>query len=393
MFHFGSRGGAPLYGAILDIGSGSIGIAIVESNPARALPTIIYTNRIPMRAGVDGDARRAREAVLSATLTLSQDGLTALRSYNKHAKIGRMLATCGSPWSYTVARTVSYEDDEPFKVTKTLLHDLAESAEGEILSQVRSNTSAAHFEVVERATLDIAVNDYVVQDPTHQTGTVCSLSHMVGLIPADLRAGLNEVQEKLFPGITLTIHTYLLANYCVLRDLYPKTPAFTIIDVASETTEIGIVENNLLVENTHIEAGTSSFVRSVAETTGSPESDVESIIAGAGKNHRIDQDELQSEARAYIETVSTSLTTASEHRSLPHELVVTARPPYTKFFKDMLNEAFQTAAGTEPHVITLEHSLLHEVIPGVIPDTHLALDARFFHKLHGCGELADGETV
>ena len=152
MFHFGSRQGSPAYGVILDSGSGSIGAAIVESNPDRTLPTLIYGTQTSLRISTEAhDVRRVREALLSTALTLSQEGLTALRKHNSHAKITRILVTCGSPWSYTIARSVSYENDEPFKITKSLIHDLAESAEEEIRAHTQEPAPLSQdFTVVER---------------------------------------------------------------------------------------------------------------------------------------------------------------------------------------------------------------------------------------------------
>jgi len=386
----------PVYGVLFDIGSGSVGAAIVESHPDRALPTLIYSTRSILRVSTEKqDVRRVREALLGASLTLSQEGQTALRTHNAKAKISRMLVTCGSPWAYTLARSVSYENDEPFKITKSLLHDLAESAEDEILTQVRKDAEKAHdaFEVVERATMDIAINDYVVANPIHKMGTVCSLSHMVGLVPSEIIAALNDVHSKLFPTAELKVHTYLLGLYCVLRDLYPQTRAFSIIDVTGEATEFGIVENNLLVENTCVPYGSNTFIRGVMKETGSPASDIETMIAAEGSSHLTERPELVREAAAYTQEIAKALDTLLLHRTLPRDTAITVRHPYGQLFGDMLRNALSTATKTEPRMLDLEHTLLHEVVPGLVPDTHIALIARFFHKLHGCGELDASTTV
>ena len=389
MFHFGSRQGSPAYGVILDIGSGSIGAAIVESNPDRTLPTLIYGTQTSLRISTEAhDVRRVREALLSTALTLSQEGLTALRKHNSHAKITRILVTCGSPWSYTIARSVSYENDEPFKITKSLIHDLAESAEEEIRAHIQETAPLSQdFTVVERATTDVAINDYVVNEPIGKTGTICSLSHMIGLVPKELLEGLREVKEKLFPEAELAVHTYLLATYCVLRDLYPHTHAFTIIDVSGEATEFGIVENNLLSENKSLAYGSNTFIRGVMEETGSPASDIETLIATEGKNHITERAELEKQAKAYIEAVTGSIQTLTEHRALPRDTIITAHHPYEQLFKDMIRLALLEAQKTEPNVLAIEQNLIHEVLPHGTYSTHLALSARFFHKLHSCGEL------
>jgi hypothetical protein len=395
MFRFGSRGDSSVYGVVFDIGSGSVGAAIVESNPERSLPTLIYSTRSSLRLSDEAqDARRVREALLAASLTLSQEGQSALRKHDSHGRITRMLVTCSSPWSHTLARSISYENDEPFKITKTLIHDLAESAEQEILSQLRAQNSRVgeSFEVVERATMDIAINDYVILNPIHKTGISCSLAHMVGLVPTEIVSALHEVQSKLFPSAELKIHTYLLGLYCVLRDLYPGTHAFSIIDVTSEATELGIVEGGLLVENISIPFGTNTFLRGIMKETGSPASDIETMIAAERNGHLVDRDELKGQIAAYAESLRTAIDTLTARRALPRDTALTTRHPYEQLFGDMVRNAI-LAGGIEPHMLDLEHTLLHEVVPGLTPDTHIALIARFFHKLHGCGELTDAAAV
>lgn len=390
MFHFGSRGNMPIYGVLFDIGSGSVGAAIVESHPERTLPTLIYSTRSSLRVSTEEqDVRRVREALLAASLTLSQEGQAALRAHNTKAKISRMLVTCGSPWAYTLARNVSYENDESFKVTKSLLHDLAESAEEEILTYIRKDNQKAHeaLEVVERATMDIAINDYVITNPLHKTGTTCSLSHMVGLVPQEIITALNEVHSKLFPTTELKVHTYLLSLYCVLRDLYPDTHAFSIIDVTGEATEFGIVENNLLIENTCVPYGSNTFTRGIMKETGSPASDIETMIAAEGSSHLMERPELMAEAAHSTKEITKAFDTLLLHRTLPRDTAITVRYPYGQLFGDMLRNTLSAATKTKPRMLDLEHTLLHEVVPGLVPDTHIALIARFFHKLHGCGEL------
>ena len=389
MFHFGSRQGSPAYGVILDIGSGSIGAAIVESNPEQTLPTLIYRNQTSLRISAEAhDIRRVREALLATALTLSQEGLAALRNHNPRAKITRILVTCGSPWSYTIARNVSYENDEPFKVTKNLIHDLAETAEEEICTHIQESAPfSGDFTVVERATTDVAINDYVVNEPVGKTGTICSLSHMIGLVPKELLEALREVKDKLFPEAELAVHTYLLATYCVLRDLYPHTHAFTIIDVSGEATEFGVVENNLLSENKSLSQGSSTFIRGVMDETGSPASDIETLIATEGKNHITERAELEKQVKSYVASVMESVQALTEHRALPRDTIITAHHPYEQLFKDMIRLALLEANKVEPNILAVEQNLLHEVLPHGTYSTHIALSARFFHKLHSCGEL------
>ncbi len=389
-FHSGNTGSS--YGAIIDIASGTIGIGIVASRKGDPLPHLIYSHRASMRisehTGEEENLRRIREVLLSACLLLSQEGNTALRAYDRRARITKLFVTCSSPWSYTIARNVHYESDEPFEVTPSIINDLVQSAEAEMVSHVQeiSKTREGGFEIVESATVDIHINDYPVHSPLRQKGVSLELSHIAGLIPTEILEALHEVQDKLFPNTELRTHTYMLIMYCVLRDLFPRLSSSCIIDVTGEATEFGIVENNLLIENTFVGVGSSSFVRSIMETTKKPVTDIHSIIQEFDDTDKAFPNELKENTQAYIDAVITAIDNITTRRIFPTNVIFTTHKPYEKMFKRMITVAVKKATGKDINIITVSPEVIDAIATGEEHDVYLALGARFFHKLHGCAE-------
>lgn len=394
MFLFGSSKNVTTYGVLIDIASGTVGVAIVESVPDNKTPTIVYAHRVTMRiskteVGKEEHLRRIRETLFSAVLTLSQEGLQKLSTYNARAKISHLYVSCSSPWSYTIARNVQYENDEPFKITQSIIDDLIQSAENEILEhlQTKSAISENGFEVVERATIDVTINDYPVHKPLHLKGTTLGLSHIAGVIPKEIIESVNEVQNKLFPDTEIRAHTYMLIMYCVMRDIFPSFRSLCIVDVTAEAMEFGVVENNLLIENTFISFGSSSFVRELMETSSKPANDILTIL------REIDNDTFEADAKmkaliqTYTKHVETALHDILTRRSLPSDFILTAQNPYEKLFAQILKSALTKVKSAEVRVIIIDESIMTEISTSAYPDVYLALAARFFHKLHGCGEM------
>ena len=69
---------APLYAGLMDIGSGTISIAIAESSKEKPFPRIIYTANIPLRFKAEKetapDLTVVTESIFSASKTLINDG-------------------------------------------------------------------------------------------------------------------------------------------------------------------------------------------------------------------------------------------------------------------------------------------------------------------------------
>ncbi len=396
MFGLRHENSGPVYGALVDISSGSVGVAIVASFFENKLPILLYTHRTMLRItkhelSKDDGLRKVQEALLSASLILSQDGTSALKQHDEKARISKLYVTCSSPWAFTIARSAHLTEETEFKVTQSVISDLIHSAEEEILQHLEKEAlmSEKGFEVVEQATVDITINDYPVKDPINLKGKSLGLSHIAGLIPKEIIDSITEVQNKIFPSTTLRSHTYMLVMYCVMRELFPRSHSLCIIDITGEATEFGLVENNLLIENSYVPYGSNTFIRDMMSKTNKPESDISTSIHSFGDTTDLIPATFTDEASVFESHIVASLTSILERRSVPVDVIITVHRPYEHFFKHIIETAFTKAVGKTPNVITLEPAIIDEISHGAGDDVYLALGARFFHKLHGCGELND----
>jgi len=390
MFRHKNKG--VVYNALIDIGSGTVGVGIMESKKDADLPKLIYAHRSTMRvtehkSSLDIDFRRVHEALISTALLLSQEGYKVLRERSSHARISNLYVTCSSPWAYTLVRNVRYENEKPFKITQSILDDLIETAESSILEHLKEDKgqNIDSFEVIERTTVDITVNDYHIVNPINADGTIVALSHVAGVIPKEIIHSIQEVQHKLFPEIELKLHTSILAMYCVVREIFPRLTNYAIFDVTGEVTECAIVENNSFVENTYISSGSISFVRELMQKTGRPLGDIQTNLSAYEEGDGV-PDEFVENIKMYEEKVKEMIVRTLKQRIFPSHIIVTAHRPYTDFFARIIKNAIENTITDEPTLFFIEPSLIDSVLEGTGEDAYLALYARFFHKVHSCGE-------
>lgn len=392
MFGISHNDSDTTYGALIDIGSGTIGVAFVVSKKSEPLPHLIYTNRMNMRleSSIDGriNLRRVREQLLTICLTLTKEGQVALGQHDPKAKITELYITCSSPWAFTLARNVHYESEHPFEITQSILHDLVHSAEEEILSHVRNDQSqkSSDFEVVESATVDIKVNDYLVKNPLELEGVSLELSHIIGLVPTDILNAVRDIQDKLFPESKIRAHTYMLVMYCVLRDLFPKMDSLCVIDITAEATEFGIIENGLLIENSFIPYGSNTLVRNIATLTKRPLGDIQSQCVIYAENPKAIPQNVEPVLNEYSKYFEEQIQDIMTRRQVHHDIIITAHQPYQNLFTPLLQRSFKHLLGKDVRIITIRPDLITEVTEGTTSDVYLALSARFFHKLQACGE-------
>lgn len=396
MFLFGNDDDAVSYGVLIDVSSGSVGIAIAESNPESPAPTILYSERISMRITKHGaeeseNIRRIKETLFSASLTLSQDGIKALHEHNPKARLSKMYVTCSTPWSYTTARNVYYEEDGNFRVTDEIIDDLVKGAESEMLSEA---TDADHikgdvFEIVERATVDYAINDYAIENPRKLSGKTFGLTHIGGLVPSEIFDSIEEIHTKFFPQTELKVHTYMFAMYCVLRDLFPTYPSLLIIDVTAETTEYALVEDSILTENTFTASGSSSFIRDTMTETGQPASDIQSLMSTESGTTHLDSSKIAQSINAYKKQISEMILKLQEKKIVPNTIVVTSQMPYEYFFASTILDCLEAFFENKPKVLDLKQEIQKISSFGSEIDVYLMILTQFFHKSHKCGEPSE----
>jgi hypothetical protein len=389
MHLFGDKTAKPMYGALVDIGSDSVGIGIV-SYEENAAPVLVYAHRISLRILKNKPSRaehirRVCEGFFSASLILAQEGIPVLQKHSSRARISKLYITCSSPWSYTIVENVEYKNEETFRVTPAIIKDLVETAEEEIFTKLREviQVQKDDFDVVERITTDISVNDYSIRNYLNKKGNLLSLTHIAGLVPNEIIKSIYEVQDKLFPDTELRVHTSMLAMFCVARDVFPNTPSFCIIDVTGEATEFGFVENAIFAENTYIPYGSHTIIRDVMESTGKPAADIVSNLRAYEEGSGLAPAEFTDEITSYEAQVVQALEQVMQKRILPNHLVITTHNHHQRFFADLIAKAYKKVTGRNPSQLSLKLDALREGVPGVAEDDrYLALYGRFFHKLH-----------
>ncbi len=396
MFGFGSASKRPQYGIIIDISSGSVGIAIVESDKAKPIPRVIFSHRMNMRIGktntMPGERmRQMRETLFSASLLLSRDGLAALSAHNSRAKISKIFLVCSSPWAHTISRNVSYEGETDFKVGTELITDLESSAETGLEKDIDDPSLAfsADFQVVERATVDVRVNGYSVQDPLDLTGKTLSLSHVTGFILKDIIAAVEEVRDKILTNTEIQAHSAMLVSYCVFRDLFPKTSDLTLINVTGESTEIGIIEHGVLLETHSVLYGSNTLIREITGNTDQTPEYIATMLRtySEEKLSNESRDVIDTHAKMYDVELVKLFETVHARRNIPKTIIVSAEPSVEHFVLGRILKMLGQVTGQESDVLHIKDEVLDHIVEDENADKRLAIQARFFHKLHSCGEI------
>ncbi|MFT5037195.1 MAG: hypothetical protein ACI9VM_000772 [Candidatus Azotimanducaceae bacterium] len=394
MFELRKHGPDGRYGAIFDIGSGSVGVAIVASDPTQKHPEIIWSHRERMifrDAGSANDrTKHITTALVNTMLMLGSKGLMVLQTHEKGASIDLMQVAISAPWSYTITKSVSYTNNGAFVITKQLIKELTNAAQKQALEAINENdiVEKLGLKIITRATIDFSANNYPARDAFGQKAKSVSISHVSAISQNRLLEAITESKEKVIPGAVVERYSFMLMFYCVLRELVPDTSEVCLIDITFEATEIGIVRDGVLKYATHAPFGTYTIARDIAALCDIPKEEALAYILGntaLSKTLSADKKaKLQSILTNYEEKITALFKRTGDSLSVPRPLFIHSDMRTEFFYADTIKRAAIEATKGE-HGVHLVSSKLFENTQ--TNDTALLLSAYFFHKMHACDDF------
>ena len=392
------------YGVVIDIGSGSVLTAIVASMSGAEQPTVVWAHRerAPLKhiEALSESAKGIITALVSASLKLDGEGRNALRAAYPRAAITSVAIAISAPWCYTVSKTISYAQDEPFEVTKELLSELIDTAERQVAEDLRTHAAAADLGLtaVTRATMDVLTNGYRVANPEKASAQSLLISQATVVGQKYVIDAIEEMHDKLFPKAMKQQLSYMLLLYCTARQLLPNADDVCLVDITYEATEMGILRDGCLQYSTHTAFGLYSLVREIATITGEPLPHVLTQLRGQDPQFFLQaltdtvRTEVDSVLNAYIEKVAGLFHETGDTLSIPKKILLHIDHSIEPFFAPLIEQAAKRATKID-HIVT-STALEIGVGKGSVEfqsgaesyqnDTALSLMAKFFHKPEHC---------
>lgn len=265
-----SKSSGVRYGVVVDVGSGSVLASIIESNKIKTYPKVIWSRReyIPSRQidSLNRTAKNIMTALISVLMSLDSEGRKSLREINPKAKISELQFTIAAPWSYTVTKNISYNNEKEFDVDRDILSELLKTAEKKVFEELKENEKIHKLGLVlvSRITADVVANGYSIEATGTQKAKTLKLVELNAITQEVIVEEIKEVQNKMFQGTKLQQYSFMMAFYYTILDLYPEVTEFCLVDVTYEATEIGVVRDGVLQYCTHIPHGIISLAREIS---------------------------------------------------------------------------------------------------------------------------------
>ena len=386
LFKRGRRSSKLRFGAIIDIGSGSVGVAIVLSESGKKNPEIVwsYRERMPVRRqNTKESEKRLISTLLNVLMILGKDGIKNLQAVGGTREIKQVAVNISAPWSYTVTRTIHMRAERPFRVTRELLDELIEKSSDQAKSHISEKllSDKLDLSVINNTTVKVTENGYVVNEPYRDDINKLSVSQLIGMTTSSLEKTIIETVEKILPSVNLEIDTFAYTYYQALSRLSPKTNEACLIDITAEATEIGIIRRGILEVSSHVPYGSYTLANSISTSLKiTPEEALSYLRTTDGESAKLLSGEEQQKVNEVIAEYEAALVELFQRTgdalSLPRTIFMHTDHHTEKFFSDRITNSAHSSTNID-HSIHLVTSKFFSPTNEV--DSALLLSAYVFH--------------
>lgn len=387
------------YGVVIDIGSGSVLAAIVKSDKNNTYPDIVWAKReyTPLRNAntLNRSAKSIMTSLVNVLMALDSEGRKFLREQTPSAKITTMQVTVAAPWSYTVAKTISYNNEEEFVVNHNFLEELLRMARQKVLEDLKENEKIHQLglSIMSRITADVLVNGYSVRVTGKQKTNAIKVVELTSIAHESIVSEITELQEKMFLNTDLHQYSFMMSFFYTILDFYPDVAECCLVDVTYEATEIGIIREGILQYCTHTPYGAISLAREISSILSVTmdeahnylsESDFDIILEKYSDRQKKDIEQL---FLAYQKRLIELFHETGDKLSIPKIIFLHCDLLRTSFFKKQILLAVKEVTGSSHVVYNVTSDILTKHYPQVIQDeiknskkdTAMLISAQFFH--------------
>lgn len=249
--------------AIFDIGSGSVGGALVHIPlSSDGVPIIKKSVRTEIKFRDGKDINSDFSSFLDEMISALNE--TANSIYNKKAGApSEIVCVFASPWYLSETRVIKMSQDKPFMFTKRLAGELIQKEISSLTESYKTKygTLDSAPEMIEQHTMDVALNGYSVNEPLGKKCDFLEMNMIISLAPKLCIDKIHETLSKTFHHINVTFSSFTVDSFLAIRHKYIAPDSYLLLDISAEITDVGIVTKGVLKAVLSFPFGKNTFFK------------------------------------------------------------------------------------------------------------------------------------
>lgn len=327
--------------AIFDIGSGSVGGALVRVPlDGKSLPTIIKSTRTDIVTRKELDFNLFLKDMILAL------GFASKALYQ--SKLGapdEIVCVLASPWYISETRLIRMSKEHSFIFSKKIIDELAkkEITSLDILYKGKYGDTESAPEVIEHPILGISLNGYQVDDPIGKKTRSIEMDMVISLSPNLCLDQIKEILSKTFHNTPVSFSSFMMSSYVAVRDRYMNHESYLLLDIGGEVTDVAIISKGILRESLSFPYGKKSLLRDISNKLKIELRDAKEIFSLFNKGVISTKESakissvLSEVEKSWGQSFRESINTLPRILTLPNVMFLTIDPEVKDWFMKVIN--------------------------------------------------------
>lgn len=382
---------------IFDVGSASVGGALVAASDEGKKARIVYDTRIPITFQEDIKYDRLLAEMLSTlksvATNIEQDGIKKISNEIDAKDIKNVFCVFASPWYVSDINVIKFQKDKPFRISLEFISEIIKNADKEFKKQFDNKKVSP--KLIEKNILQILLNGYNTSNPHGKKASRIDMTLFRSMISGEVEKETRGLLEKTFSASDISFHTFSLASFSAVRDIFSTEKNFLLMDIGGEVTDIAIIRDDTLVKTTSFGIGRNALIRESAKLLKTIPEESHSLLRLLFEGKSIGKESVKMEKallatkEQWLSSFRKVLADFSDGLSLPKTIFLTVDTDVSKWFIDIIkNDEFSA------HTLVAKPFTVVELSPRILGkhceapqkrnsgcDPFLALEALFFHKI------------
>lgn len=372
--------------AIFDIGSGSVGGAIVRIPvEGEGKPSILKS----VRTEIDYNKYKLKSNLFTKNMLKTLNS-TANSLYNsKGGAPDEIVCVVASPWYSSETRIVRMKKETPFIFTEKIAEELLKKEITNIKADYKKKNKTLYneLEIMEQHIMNVSLNGYKVEEPLGMKTMSVEMNMFVSSSQKFFLDKIKKVISNSFHHTPISFSSFIIASYFAVRDKYVSPDSYLLIDVGGEMTEVGIVSKGILKASLSFPFGRRTFFKYMYTKLDIELRDAQELFDLYNNGHlsalkRKKVEELfKSIEGSWGESLRQSIAGLPHVLALPSTIFLTADSDMVQWFTEVINNEKFIQSMTIQHksivipLVASEFTEICSIKEGVDYDPFLMIEA------------------
>ena len=257
---------------VIDLGSGSAGLAILELNK-KEVPRVLFS----LRQELNIQKKLTSERLLFATVKSLESMIGEMQKTTGHHP-DQVYCFLSPHLLASQTRTIRAVYDKTTHITERIISDLVRSERDIFQKESLNGNSEDGVVFIEEKIMRLTLNGYEVENYVNKFAKEVEVAVHFSFSSRDVIEPITHAVTDAFHGSIPIFNCFPFAYFNSVRDIFADSKQFICVDIGSEISDLSLVRDGVLESSASFPVGKNTIFRLLGESNGGEKILLNSLI-------------------------------------------------------------------------------------------------------------------